>query len=142
MKKHVKFNGKILIIGCGSVSQCAIPLVVKLIDVNPKNVTIVDFVDNKKRVQDSLDKGVNYVMDRVTKANYRTLLKKYVGPGDLIIDLAWNIDCISILKWCKDNEVLYCNTSVEEWDPYKDTGRNDPTKYTLYSRHMDIQKII
>jgi len=141
-KKYVKFDGKILIIGCGSVSQCAIPLVVRHIDVDPKNVTIMDFVDNKKRVRDSLDKGVSYVMEKVTKQNYRELLKKYVGPGDLIIDLAWNIDCISILKWCKDNQVLYCNTSVEEWDPYKDAERNDPTRYTLYSRHMEIKKVM
>ncbi|MFH1684157.1 MAG: saccharopine dehydrogenase C-terminal domain-containing protein [Candidatus Margulisiibacteriota bacterium] len=141
-KKHVKFDGKILIIGCGSVSQCAIPLVIRHIDVNPKNVTIMDFVDNRKRVKDSLDKGVNYVNDRVTKENYKSLLAKFVGKGDLIIDLAWNIDCISVLKWCKDNQVLYCNTSVEEWDPYKDAERNDPTRYTLYSRHMEIKKVM
>ncbi len=141
-KKHIKFPGKILIIGCGSVSQCAIPMVLKLIDVNPKSVTIMDFVDNRGRVQDSLAKGVKYVSDRVTKENYAGLLAKYVGPGDLIIDLAWNIDCVAMLKWCSDNRVLYCNTSVEEWDPYKDAERNDPTKYTLYSRHMEIKKIM
>jgi len=139
-KKHVKFPGKILIIGCGSVSQCAIPLVVRHIDVDPQNVTIMDFVDNRSRVKDSLDKGVKYVKDRVTKENYAELLGKYVGKGDLIIDLAWNIDCISIVKWCRDNEVLYCNASVEEWDPYKDAERNDPGKYTLYARHMEIRK--
>jgi homospermidine synthase len=31
---------------------------------------------------------------------------------------------------------------VEEWDPYKDEQRNDPTKYTLYARHMEIRKMI
>jgi len=139
-KKHVKFAGKILIIGCGSVSQCAIPLVIRHIDVDPKRVTIMDFVDNSHRVKDSLEKGVNYVSDRITEKNYKELLSKYVGKGDLIVDLAWNIDCISIVKWCRDNEVLYCNTSVEEWDPYKDTERNDPGKYTLYTRHMEIRK--
>ena len=97
MKKHVKFNGKILIIGCGSVSQCAIPIVLKLIDVPAKNVTIMDFADNRKRVKDSLKKGVKYVIDRVTEKNYKKLLAKYVGPGDLIIDLAWNIDCRAII---------------------------------------------
>ena len=58
MKKHVKFDGKILIIGCGSVSQCAIPIVLQLIDVNPKNITIMDFVDNRSRVEDSLKKAL------------------------------------------------------------------------------------
>jgi homospermidine synthase len=141
-KKHVKFAGKILIIGCGSVSQCAVPLVLRHIDVNPKNVTIMDFVDNRHRVRDSLKLGAKYVFDRITKENYTVLLKEYVGPGDLIIDLAWNIECMAILQWCRDNQVLYVNTSVEEWDPYKDGVRNDPTKYTLYARHMELRTLI
>jgi len=140
--KHVKFDGRILIIGCGSVSQCAIPLVLELIDVDPKNVTIMDFVDNRHRVKDSLDKGVSYVSDKITKDNYQQKLAKYVGGGDLIIDLAWNIDCRAMLQWCRDNEVLYVNTSIEEWDPYKDEVRNDPTQYTLYTRHMEIRELI
>lgn len=141
-KMKQKFNGKILIIGCGSVSQCAIPLVLELIDTPLKNITIMDFVDNRSRVKDALDKGVNYVFDKVTQENYKQLLGKYAGKGDLIIDLAWNIDCNAILQWCRDNEVLYCNTSVEEWDPYKDSERNDPTKYTLYTRHMELRQMI
>ena len=48
--KHVNFKGKILIIGCGSVAQCAIPLVLELIDVSPSNITIMDFVDNRERI--------------------------------------------------------------------------------------------
>jgi len=140
--KHVKFNGKILIVGCGSVSQCAIPMVLQLLDVPPKNVTIMDFVDNRARVKSSLSKGAKYVQDRITEDNYKVILKEYVGKGDLIIDLAWNIDCRAMLQWCRDNEVLYVNTSVEEWDPYKDEVRNDPTKYTLYMRHMEIRELL
>ncbi len=136
------FKGKLLIIGCGAVSQCAVPLVLKLIDMPAKNITIMDFVDNRSRVKDALDRGVTYVFDRVLENNYRQLLAKYVGPGDMIIDLAWNIECNAILQWCRDNRVLYVNTSVEEWDPYKDSQRNDPTKYTLYTRHMEIRKRI
>jgi len=138
----MKFSGKILIIGCGSVSRCAIPLVLKLIEMPPQNITIMDFVDNRSKVKDALDKGVNYVMDKITADNYRQLLEKYVSSGDMIIDLAWNIDCNAIVEWCRVKNVLYANTSVEEWDPYKDSERNDPAKYTLYSRHMEIRKMI
>ena len=60
----------------------------------------------------------------------------------MIMDLAWNIECRAILQWCRDNRVLYVNTSVEEWDPYKDSQRNDPTQYTLYARHMELRKMI
>jgi len=138
----MKFDGRLLIIGCGSVSQCAIPLVLKLIEMPPEKITVMDFVDNRLRIKDALDKGVRYTMEKVTLENYSQLLGKYVGPGDMIIDLAWNIDCIAMVRWCRDNQVLYCNTSVEEWDPYKDSERNDPTKYTLYSRHMEIRRTL
>src|SRR3989339_958822 len=141
-KKFVKFDGKILIIGCGSVSQCAIPLVIRHIDVSPQNVTIMDFVDNSHRVKDSIAKGVKYVNHKMTKENYKELFLKFVGSGDLIIDLAWNIECMAILDFCRENNILYVNTSIEEWDPYKDGRRNDPTKYTLYARHMELRKKI
>jgi len=109
----------------------------------PQKIIIMDFVDNRSRVKDTLDKGVKYTTERITPDNYAQLLEKYVGAGDMIIDLAWNIDCIAMVHWCRDNRVLYVNTSVEEWDPYKDVERNDPTKYTLYSRHMELRaKII
>ena len=101
----MKFNGKILIIGCGSVSQCAIPLVLKLIDMPAENITIMDYVDNRPKIKDAIEKGVNYTMEQVTQKNYKELLGKYVGKGDLIIDLAWNMDCNSIVKWCRPHEV-------------------------------------
>ncbi len=135
----MRFEGKLLIIGCGAVSQCAVPLVLKLIDMPAKDITIMDFVDNRSRVKDALNRGVRYVFDRVTEENYQQLLAKYVGPRDMIIDLAWNIECNAMLQWCRDHQVLYVNTSVEEWNPYKDSQRNDPTKYTLYRRHMEIR---
>ncbi len=138
----MKFNGKLLVIGCGSVSQCAVPLILRLIKMPADRVTIMDFADNRARVKDALDKGVKYVIDRVTRDNFTRLLKKYVGPGDMIIDLAWNIDCIAMVRWCSLNNILYINTSVEEWDPYKDSERNNPTKYTLYSRHMEIRRML
>ena len=138
----MKFDGKILVIGCGSVSQCTIPLLLKHLEMPTKNITIMDFVDNRHLVKDALDKGVNYVSDQVTKDNMASLLSSYVGSGDIIIDLAWNIDCCEILQWCHDNNVLYINTSVELWDPYENIENKTPQERTLYPRHMNIRKMV
>ncbi len=138
----MKFNGKILIIGCGSVSQCAIPLILKKIEIPAGKVTIMDFADNRARVKEAIDQGVNYVFERVRSDNYQQLLARYVGSGDMIIDLAWNIETRAVLNWCRENNVLYVNTSVEEWDPYKDHERNDPARYTLYNRHMELRQLM
>ncbi len=139
-KTKVKFGGRLLMIGCGGVAQCAVPLVLRHLDMPAAKVTIMDFVDHRPRVKDALQRGVKYVFNRVTKQNYKKLLAKYAGPGDMIMDLAWNIHCWEILDWCRKHEVLYVNTSIEEWDPYGDEKRTDPTRYTLYARHMKLRK--
>lgn len=134
-----KFNGKILVIGCGFVSRCTLPLILKHIDISPKSITVMDFVDNRDSVKEVLDQGVKYVTDKITRENLTSKLKKYAGPGDMIIDLAWNIDCCEILEWCHDNNVKYINTSVELWDPYEGAEDKQPIDRTLYVRHMAIR---
>ncbi|MBU4269565.1 saccharopine dehydrogenase NADP-binding domain-containing protein [Candidatus Dependentiae bacterium] len=141
-KTKIKFDGKLLIIGCGAVAQSAIPLILRHFIMPTKNITIMDFVDNKHRIQDALKAGVNYIFEKITAKNYKKLLAKHVGSGDMIIDLAWNIECWDILNWCRNNTVLYINTSIEQWDPYSDKNRTDPRKYTLYTRHMKLRKLI
>ncbi|MBI1977120.1 MAG: homospermidine synthase [Candidatus Omnitrophica bacterium] len=138
----IKCDGKILLIGCGSVAQCAIPLILKLIDIAPKNVTIMDPIDNRARVKDTLERGVSYVFEHVKQDNYKALLAKYVQSGDLIIDLAYDIDCCAILQWCYDHNVRYINTSVELWHPYQGAEGKHPTELTLYARHMAMRKVI
>ena len=138
----MKFNGRVLVIGCGSVSQCAIPIILKHFEMPFNKITIMDFADNRGRVQDAIKQGVNYVFDRVTKENYKQLLAQYAGAGDLIIDLAWNIQTISLLEWCRENNVFYVNTSVEEWDPYANIEKKTPFEKSLYYKQMEIWKLI
>src|SRR3989338_10725171 len=138
----MNFKGRILVIGCGSVSQCAIPLILKLTGVQPQKVTIIDPVDNRARVKDALDQGVSYIFEKVVANNYKALLSKYAGAGDLILDLGYDIDCCAILQWCHDNKVLYINTSVELWQPYQGAEGKHPTELTLYARQMAMRKVV
>lgn len=138
----ITFNKNIFILGCGGVVQCTLPLLLKLIDVSPENITIMDFVDNRSRVKEFLDKGVKYVQKQLTEENYGEVLKQYLKPGDLFLDLAWNVDTPMMLDWCHKNDVLYINTAVEEWSPYKDVETVSPIKLTLYSRQMDLKNLM
>ncbi|MBU0580623.1 MAG: saccharopine dehydrogenase NADP-binding domain-containing protein, partial [Candidatus Margulisbacteria bacterium] len=136
-----KYSGKILIIGCGAVAQCAIPLIIKHIDIPLKNITIMDYEDYQDKVKDTLAKGVKYVFGKIVKENMAQELAKYVGSGDMIIDLAFNIDCLEILQWCHDRNILYVNASVEEWDPFAGQDSRDPRGRTLYHRHMLLRNM-
>jgi len=136
----VEFDKKVLLLGCGAVGQCALPLLFKHIRVAPGNVTVMDFEDKTAILREWTGQGVTFVQNRVTPENLAALLGRHLGEGDLLVDLAWNIDCCELLQWCHDHGVLYVNTSVELWDPYALTPEH-PTERTLYWRHMNIRRM-
>lgn len=133
--------GRVLVLGCGSVAQCTVPLLVRDLAIPPASITIVDFADNRERIAEQLAMGVRYEIDRVTPENLDSFLSARVSAGDVLLDLAWNIDNPTILTWCRDHGVRYLNTSVEVWDPYVDLERTPPLDRTLYVRHMDLRRM-
>ncbi len=132
---------RVLVLGCGSVAQATVPLLLRDLHIEGSRLTIVDFVDNRARVADCLAQGVTYEQARVTPDNLDEFLSARVGDGDLLLDLAWNIDNPTILQWCRDHGVRYLNTSVEVWDPYEELTATSPLDRTLYRRHMSLRRM-
>jgi homospermidine synthase len=135
------FPNRILFVGFGAVARCTLPILVKHISLDPKKVTIMDFEPNEAALKPWIEQKMTFVRDRVTPENLGRLLGQHVSAGDLLIDLAWNIDCSEIVQWCHDRGVLYVNTSVELWDPYGGAGDKHPTERTLYWRHMNLRRM-
>ena len=137
----IKFGKRILFVGYGAVAQCTLPILVKELGVPCRDITIMDFEDRRAALQSWLKRGVKFVRDRVTRANMGALLGKHLTAGDVLIDLAWNIDCCELVQWCHDRGILYVNTSVELWDPYENSKNAPPQKMTLYWRHMKLRAL-
>nr|WP_300094309.1 saccharopine dehydrogenase C-terminal domain-containing protein [Sedimentibacter sp.] len=137
----MKFNGKILIIGCGVVARCTIPLILKHIETNPVNITIIDMNDYKDHVKDVLEKGVNYEVRTITRDNFNNTLSDKLKSGDLLVDLSTNVDSLNMIDWCHKNNVMYINAAVETWDSLYIDNKICPADRTLYYRQMEIKKI-
>jgi homospermidine synthase len=106
-----------------------------------ERITVMDFLDKRRELRKEIQRGVRFVHGRITKDNIEKELRKYLRAGDILIDLAWNIECTAILDWCHRHEVLYINTSVELWDPYENREQMTPPERTLYPRHMAIRAL-
>jgi len=130
----------VLLLGCGSVSRCLQPLLLRHLDIPGERITVMDFEDLRARIPATLAAGVAYAQERITPESMDALLSGHLGVGDLLIDLAWNIDCGEIVQWCHDHGVLYVNTSVELWDPYTEAPDQPPPERTLYVRHMALRR--
>lgn len=140
-----EFHGRVLLIGFGAVGRCALPLLLRHLSAPASAYTVMDFAldPNGGTISaDLIPRGVKHVPARITPDTMADLLAEHVGPGDLVVDLAWNIGLCDILQWCHDHQVLYINTSTEEWDPYEAADSRPVTERTLYHRHMQLRRAI
>ena len=131
---------QIVILGCGSVVQCLLPLLLEHFALDANSVTVIESRDNREKIASSIRKGVRYEQLEITPENLAATLDDHLGDGDLLIDLAWNIGLDDLLEWCRDHNVRYLNTSVEVWDPYTDPATTSPQERTLYWRHMALRR--
>lgn len=98
--------------------------------------------DTRARISDSIAAGVTYEQAAITRENLAGFLGERLSGGDLLLDLAWNIDANAIIGWCREAGVRYLNTSVEVWEPYTDIAEQEPISRTLYTRHMAMREMI
>ena len=73
------FTNRILFVGFGAVARCTLPILLKHINVDPKQITIMDFDPNEAALKPWLDQGVTFVKDRVTPDNLGSLLGRHVS---------------------------------------------------------------
>jgi homospermidine synthase len=138
MVEKKRFDGKVLIIGYGAVSQCTLPLILKHFIIPIKNITIIDQEDKSKEIT-ATKTGIKFRQIKVAPDNLDSVLSEFAGDNGLVVDLAYNIGANEIVKWCHDHNTLYVNTSVEAWDPEKVT---DMMEKTLYHRQMLLRKMV
>ncbi len=139
---RIPFSGRLLLLGCGSVSRCLQPLLVRHLDMDLTKLTVLDFDDRALPDTDLLQAGARLVRHRIKPDNLASTLRGQVGPGDLLVNLTWDIDTSDLVRWCHDHGVLYVDTSVELWDnTFADHAATRPVDRTLYVRHMALRRL-
>jgi len=124
-QKLATHKGRVLMLGFGGVGQTMLPILLRHIDLSPYKITVVELHDHEELFQSKYGTtGIEYTVLGVTRTNMDEVLSSYVGAGDLIINLALNIDGIEIVSWCLDHDVMYIDTSIERWPEAE--GRHSP----------------
>lgn len=101
----------IIIIGLGTIATAFLPLLFKRL--NLKNVTVLS--DKTGNFSLHPEYPVNYQQEHVSKSNYKRLLKKHLKPGDVLINLAYRVGTLDLLKLCKELDCHYLDTCYDIW---------------------------
>ena len=78
--QRTPFDGRILMLGCGSVGRCTLPLVRRHVDMPADRITVLDFEDVRPKIEDSLQAGVGFKQARLTQDNYASMLRRARRP--------------------------------------------------------------
>ena len=112
----IKFDGRIVQFGFGAVGKSFYEKIKKEIEFNENEYFVITM--DKFEFEAFVDLGgmvANFIIQEVTKENFKEVFSKYLREGDLLIDLADTVGTKDILDWCAQNNIMYLNTGEADW---------------------------
>ncbi len=109
--KNILEDKSVVIIGFGTIATSFLPLLIK--NLSPKRVTVLSEKTDNFHLYPEYP--VNYQQETLTQKNYKIILKKYLKPGDILINLAYRVGTLDLLKLCKDLHCHYLDTCYDIW---------------------------
>ena len=119
--KFVKFRGRLVIVGFGSIGQGVLPLILRHIDMKANQVTIVTAEDRGQK--EAKDLGVRFLVEPLTRENYASILEPLLGPGDFLLNVSVEVSSVALIELCRQKGALYLDTCIEPWPG----GYTDPS---------------
>jgi homospermidine synthase len=110
---HVKFAGKILFVGFGSIGQGVLPLILRHIGISADRITIVTAEDAGRPEAERF--GIKFVKSRLTRDNYRKVLLPLLGAGDFLLNLSVDVSSLALIRLARERGALYLDTCIEPW---------------------------
>ncbi len=130
-KKHLKFAGRMVIVGFGSIGQGVLPLILRHIGMAPSQITVVTAEERGHPEARSL--GVKFLVIPLTRENYRAVLTPLLGPGDFLLNLSVDVSSVALIEFCFAAGALYLDTCIEPWPGgYTDTSLS-PSQRSNYA---------
>lgn len=119
--KHCAFNGRMVIVGFGSIGQGVLPLFFRHLVIKPEQVTIVTAEERGHGEADEY--GVKFINNPLTRENYRDVLAPMLGKGDFLVNLSVDVSSVALIEFCRDVGAFYIDTCIEPWPG----GYTDPS---------------
>ena len=110
---HTQLPGQLVMLGCGSIGQAVLPLILRHLGVTPDRITIVT-ADARGR-EEAGQYGITFREEALTEENYRRVLEPLVGMGDFILNLSVDVSSTAIARLAHERGALYLDTVVEPW---------------------------
>jgi homospermidine synthase len=111
--KHVKFNGRLVMVGFGSIGQGVLPLILRHIDMPREKIAIVTAEAAGRAI--AAEYGIDFKVEPLTRDNYRTVLEPMLGAGDFLLNLSVDVSSVALIELAHEKGAFYLDTCIEPW---------------------------
>jgi homospermidine synthase len=111
--KHARFTGNLVIIGFGSIGQGVLPLILRHIELDPARIVVVtaELLGHEEAER----YGIRFIVEPLTRENYRATLTPLLGRGDLLLNLSVDVSSVALIEFAQERGALYLDTCIEPW---------------------------
>ncbi|MEZ5498385.1 MAG: saccharopine dehydrogenase C-terminal domain-containing protein [Steroidobacteraceae bacterium] len=112
-KIHFDFPGRIIMVGCGSIGQGVLPLILRHVGTSADRISIVTKDDRGSEAARAL--GVKFEKHSLTPENYRRILTPMLGRGDFLVNVSVDVSSLALIRLCWERGAMYLDTCIEPW---------------------------
>ncbi len=129
--KHHRFEGRLVMVGFGSIGQGTLPLLLRHIEMPPERILVV------KPDTEGLDiaraYGAKTLVATVTPDNLREVLAPRLAPGDFLLNLSVDVSSAALIALARERGALYLDTCIEPWAGGYSDASLAPAQRTNYA---------
>lgn len=124
-----RFDGRVLVVGFGSIAQAVLPLLSKRWGWSGERVRVLA-PECDARLP-AVESGIVRDARRLTEHNFGAVLGPLLRRGDLLVNLSVDVSSLDLIRWCRGHGVLYVDTGIEPWPGGYDAADAATTNYAL-----------
>ncbi|AHJ67546.1 homospermidine synthase [Granulibacter bethesdensis] len=109
----LSFDGRMVILGFGSIGQGVLPLILRHVAMPSDRITIVTADDRGAAI--AAEYGIAHHVIQLTRENYRDILLPLLGKGDFLVNLSVEVSSVALILLCRELGALYTDTCIEPW---------------------------
>jgi homospermidine synthase len=113
--------GDLVMVGCGTVGQTVLPLLIRDLGLRADRVTVVAADGRGREVAAAL--GVAFVEAALTPDNLEATLSPMLRPGSFLLNLSVEVCSLELVRLAARHGTLYLDTGIEPWPG----GYTDPS---------------
>ncbi|MDL2338334.1 MAG: saccharopine dehydrogenase NADP-binding domain-containing protein [Pseudomonadota bacterium] len=107
------FSGRLVMIGCGSIGQGVLPLLLRHLDMLREQMLVI--ATTHAHTAAARENGIPCLLARLTPENFRAVLEPRLEPGDFLLNLSVDVSSIALIALCQERGALYLDTCIETW---------------------------